>query len=1023
MVAIENKVITPNDKQRECIETIKGPVMVLAGPGTGKTFTIIQRIKYMLSVGIEPASILCLTYSEAAANEMKGRLVKEIGTVAAAVTVNTYHAFCNEVIRQYPNEFELLDGVSLADEITKRTIMTEVLDEIKPVSYRTKWGDFYYFIPELLSVVDEIKSSRVSKEQYFHTLKTHPQWQGKLDELTEEYQEREQKGKLVKTFLNSFESHKKKMNKAVEAWQIFEAYDIALKKNNFIDFNDMINLVLNEFDVNEELLKKVSSHYKYFLVDEYQDTNYSQNKIVFDLALGANSNNIFVVGDDDQIIYEFQGAKTDTLEKFLLLYPQTKVICLNENNRSTQNILNFSYSVISQDKTRLEFNEQFKVHNINKKLEAKNEEIISLNKKIEVHGFADIKQEVNYVVSEIEKLVDSDLCPKKKSGEKDLSKIAVLTRENGELSTFAKLLESKNIQYQVKANKSIFDIRSSIVLYFYLQSLENNFLYSDKLFGLLLSKPFAFDLIDYNFLLEQNRLNHKDLITNIRLNLDTHNWENKGIVSKFIEDFESLRKIKSCENIKNLIVDVVNKTGILEYFVDSEVNRTENIYAIKKIIDEAGALLHRNPTSSLSDFIKYVETAFSSNIPILIDKEEYTQNAIQLVTLHGSKGREFEYVFIPNLISKKWEGKRTSKTMSLPIEDSSIIVDEEQARKSEQLRLLFVGITRAKHSLMLSFSNSIDGNPQELTSYLSEAIKDESIVKMENHELSQQELEFEIAESIKKSEFDYKTAFEAELKGRIKEFIMSHSSLSSYSNCPRNFFYSEILKIPVYDEDSSNAVYGSAIHKTLEMAVNYAKETGMYPTKEDFIKNFKTALATQKLESLEKRLELEERGQKYLDNYYSYFIQIPSDRVYATEFYLNHVPFEKYFIKGFVDRIEKNSDGTFELYDYKTGGAKPKSQIADGREYESYLNQLRFYKYAFETLNPNSKVSRSGIIFVEEPEKNYYIELTDVDNQLIKEKIKSAYENIFSLSFDAVEKDESTCKYCKYKQLCNLDLF
>ena len=155
MLQTEKNKITPNSKQMECISTIDGPVMVLAGPGTGKTFTIIQRIKHMLSVGIEPASILCLTYSEAAANEMKGRLVNEIGTIAAAVTVNTYHAFCNEVIRQFPNEFELLDGVSLADEITKRNIMAKVLDEIKPNAYRTKWGDYLYYIPELLSSVND----------------------------------------------------------------------------------------------------------------------------------------------------------------------------------------------------------------------------------------------------------------------------------------------------------------------------------------------------------------------------------------------------------------------------------------------------------------------------------------------------------------------------------------------------------------------------------------------------------------------------------------------------------------------------------------------------------------------------------------------------------------------------------------------------------------------------------------------------------------------------------------------------
>jgi len=180
--ALEQKKITPNSKQTECIKTLDGSVMVLAGPGTGKTFTIIQRIKYMLEQGILPETILCLTFSEAAANEMKARLVKEMGTIASAVNIHTYHAFCNEIIQQYPAEFELLDGVSLVDDVSKRNLMKTTVDEYNPTFYRTKWGDAYYYIGELLKAVEEIKKNQVTKEQYFETLNTHPAWQGKMDE-------------------------------------------------------------------------------------------------------------------------------------------------------------------------------------------------------------------------------------------------------------------------------------------------------------------------------------------------------------------------------------------------------------------------------------------------------------------------------------------------------------------------------------------------------------------------------------------------------------------------------------------------------------------------------------------------------------------------------------------------------------------------------------------------------------------------------------------------------------------------
>ena len=1014
-------VITPNEKQLKCINTIEGPVMVLAGPGTGKTYTIIQRIKHMLELGITPSSILCLTYSEAAANEMKSRLVKEIGTVASAVTVNTYHAFCNEIIKQYPNEFELLDGVGLVDEITKQSIMKEVLQEFKPEFYQTKWGDSLYFIPELLKSVDEIKSNQVTKEEYFKTLNTHPAWQGKMDDLQVEYQEREQKGKLGKTFLNSYESHIKKMGKAKELWTIYEMYDLKLKQKNFIDFNDMINMVLDVFDYNVEFLKKVSSKFKYFLVDEYQDTNYSQNKIVFKLAEGSNSENIFVVGDDDQIIYEFQGAKTDTLEKFLNLYPKTEVICLIENNRSTQNILDFSYSIISQDKSRLEFNSNFAEKNICKKLEAKNKKIEPLNQKVQIHSFADNKQENNFIIDNIEQIIKSDKLPLNKDNKKDLSKIAILTRENSELSNFASLLEARNIQYQIKESKSIFDIKSSLVIYFYLKALINHQYYSDKLFGLLLAEPFTFENEDYSYLLMQNRLNHNDLITNIKNSVEkNYEWKNPYKVKLFIQTFDALCGLKSSLNIKDLIIEVINRTGILDFYIKNDINKSDNIYAIKKIVDEAQAFMYLNKGCWLGDFLDHLDTAFESNIPIVIDKEDYTQNAVQLVTLHGSKGREFEFVFMPNLIAKKWEDKRVNNGTSLPIDKNDKKVDEEQARYSEQLRLLFVGVTRAKYSLTMTYSNSIDARPQELTSYLSEPIKNEQLVETFNHTLEKDEYLNEVSHMLQKQPFDYSTAFTDELKARIEKFTISPSTLNSYLACPRAFLYSSVLDIPIYDKDNSNAHFGSAIHRTLQWCVNYAKENCRYPDKAQVLSSFEKNLENEKFDSQEQRTTYMKRGMKCIDKYYKQMLETPYDRILATEYSFNFVPFEDNFLKGFIDRIEKNDDGTVEVYDYKTGSAKSKSQIADGKDYENYLNQLKFYKYAYELQNPNKKVSRAGLIFVEEPDSNFYSDLTEDDNKNIKEKIEFAYKNINELNFNPPKQDERKCDYCDFKHLCKL---
>ncbi|MCM1265948.1 MAG: ATP-dependent helicase, partial [Candidatus Gastranaerophilales bacterium] len=866
------------------------------------------------------------------------------------------------------------------------------------------------------------KKSRITKEKYFSNLETHPLWQGKMDELEEELQERKEKNKPLKTFMSKYETHKKKMGKAREAWEIYEIYDRKLKQKNFIDFNDMINMVLEVFDGNEELLARVSKKYKYFLVDEYQDTNYAQNSIVFKLAQGAGNDNIFVVGDDDQIIYEFQGAKTDTLAKFLKKFSHTKVICLDENNRSTQTILDFSYKVISQDKTRLEFNPEFQQYNIKKTLVAKNEKVTVNDRAINMHAFSESSQEMNYIVDEIEQLINSSSAPKNKDGEVDLSQIAILTRENSELEKYAELLKSKNIRYQIKITNSIFDMKPSILVYFYLKALYNHSYYSEKLFGLLGAEPFNFDAEDYMHLLKQNRLNHKDFVENIRENLD-YEWKNKDKVLGFIQTYDKLKLLQSSENLKNLVVAVCNDTGILKHYVESDVNRVDNVLAIKRIIDEAGAFLRLNRGAGLGAFIEHLDMACQLNIPITIDKDDYTQNAIQLVTLHGSKGRQFDYVYMPNLIASKWEKKRTRNDMSLPIIDEEKFIDDEDALMSEQLRLLFVGITRAKYNLTISYSNVNNGKTEEFTSHLCEIIKDKDMFNFKTHELSKEDYSLEIVKSFTQKHYDYTGAFKDEIETRTKSIVLSPSTLNCYLGCPRNFFYTYVLKIPVFESDWDNANYGSAVHKTLENAAIALKTSGKYPSLEEFIDDFNSNLSKEEFETEVIRETYKTRGEKSLRNFYSHFTETSIDRLDKIEYSLEAVPFDNTFIKGKIDRVEKTSQGTYALFDYKTGGSKTKTKIADGKEYEHYLNQLRFYKYAFEKFHAGAEVTMCGLIFPEDFEHNFYIQLTDEDNQIIEDKIKETYKNINNLNFEPVEQNDKNCQYCNYRQLCKLNLF
>lgn len=1021
MVEVKN-IIKPNSKQQQAIDILNGQVMLLAGPGTGKTFTVIHRIEKMLADGVEPSSILCLTFSDAAASEMRQRLIKKMGVVASAVDIYTYHSFCNDLIKTYPDKFEMTSGVKLITDAEKISIMKECIDDANLKFFVPSRADRYFFTKNFISYVEKLKTQRVSKDEYMACIDTNPVLMPRYKELESEIYEREQAGNTKnKTRYNELEKIKTNIEKAKELWTLFELYSTKMINKNLIDFSDMINLVLTSFEEDSQFLSEVSNKYKYFLVDEYQDTNDLQNQIIFNLLDGNDEKNIFVVGDDDQIIYGFQGAKSDNIENFLTKYPNTTVICLEENNRSTQTILDFSNLIVNQDENRLENNLYFKEkYNISKKLTAKNPKIIVKDKKIKRIQFGEILQEFNYIVDDIKTLIESDFAPKTDEDKIDYSQIAIISKKRAELQTFAELLKSKNIPFQIDEGKSIFAIRSTILIYFYIKAMNNYLTSSDKLFGLLLSEPFKIDQQDYNKILEEKRLWKKDESSDfITLMRNLNGWKNPEKITKFLETFDYLQDYASSNNLRNTVVEIINRTGLLTYFYKSGKNRSENLAGIRKIISEATDFQNSDSTKNLSDFVKYLDDCFENEIDINLDKDSVVQNAVQLMTYHGSKGREFEYVYLPNLISSNWEDFRMPGEYKLITEDVPD-KDAAQAKKdSELLKLLFVGITRAKHTLTISFADSNNGKAQQITKYLEPTANYD--FDSEQFECSADDLTTEFYRSVSSDVFDNQKAFKNEIEERVKSVVLSPSRLNDYLSCPRKFFYVKVLGIDVEEADWDGANFGTLIHSLLERVVKVAKESA-YPTLEEILEKFRLGMDGMKFSSEAKKEKYFKQGQKLLTNYYPYFSQIPISRITDIEFSFYGVDVDGDFITGKIDRIEKNSDGTFELYDYKTGNYSSEKKIAPNEEKQNYFNQLCFYKYAYEKLTGN-KVSKVGIIYVENHEKSVDKYLTDDDMKYIETLIKDTYQNIKALKFNPIKEDkQGACKNCVYKQLCKLDL-
>jgi len=1012
------KMICANKRQKEAIDTLQGPVMLLAGPGTGKTFTLIERIKSMLENGVLPSEILCLTFSEAASSEMKTRLVKAMGedvTGAMSVCVSTYHSFCKDIIDRFPSKFELLDNIHVVDDITKQTIVKECIDEYNAkfgVEFlKDKWNNRYHYTGQIISAIDLIKRERISREEYFARFESDHDWLPYKEELQAEYKEREQKGKLVQSFLNKIDTFEKKLGKAKEFYEIYELYEKGLRQHNLIDFSDMLNLVLKTIDYDDELLSEISSGFKYILVDEYQDTNSGQNELIFNIARGAKTDNVFVVGDDDQIIYSFQGARCDNLKTFLKKYPKTKVICLNENNRSSQLILDFAEDIIKSDKSRLSNDPEFKLHNIDKKLIAKNEKVIKKEEKIHFSFYSQTMQENNDIVDKIEILINKGVEPKE---------IAILSKRNDLLIPFAKILKAKNIPYQLNRQKSVFEIPSFIISYFYLKCLDNTYTGADKLFGLLVNEPFLIDEKDYFELLRLSRTGAKPLKEGvkenkrtffdvIKENLDTTFKDSKKI-QEFYSTFIELKKQKSSKSLEGIVYDVISKTGILEYFSNSSSEKFENLAAIKRLLKEVYSYTSLHKTATLPDFINHLDTYLKQGIKMEIEKNPYSNNAIQLLTYHGSKGREFEYVFLPQMTSKLWEKSRSPIGLDLPVQKSQFLDDKEENKKAEQLKLLFVGITRSKFGLYLSYSNcDEDMNVQAMSEYLnSDILNNPALCDKQTLDMNLDTYANELKRTLLYQDSD---DIQNELEQRVESLTVSASALNEYLNCPREYYYSNILEIPVYFDETDNLSYGSAVHFALEKMARVGKERNKYPSLDEVIGFFKDKMLSLEFKDEETREEYIKRGEEIFNENYLKFIETPLENIVASELRLEASE-ENYTLKGFVDRVIKAGDKIY-IYDFKTGSAKKVKPD------ENYHNQLRFYKYLYEKINPGVEVFDCALVYVEKGLNYSRANLTKEDNIEIENKIKDFITNVKNLNFEPTP-SKKACEFCAYRLICSL---
>jgi DNA helicase-2/ATP-dependent DNA helicase PcrA len=1014
-----------NEKQRLAVNTIEGPVMVIAGPGTGKTQILASRIgKILLDTDAGPENILCLTYTDAGVVAMRKRLLQLIGPEAYKVSIATFHAFCNEVIQENLPLFEktALDPVS---ELEKIQLFKELIDAF-PKNHPLKRyrGDVYFEVNNL--------------QQLFSTMKREG-WttafiNQKIDEYIQDLPNREEfvYKRKYKNFNpgdkkeEKIAEEKDKMEKLRAAVQEFDRFQQLMRRYNRYDFDDMINWVIKAFEENKNLLAGYQERYQYILVDEYQDTSGTQNRLVELLISYWEKPNVFVVGDDDQSIYRFQGANVENMLQFANNYKNDLLtVVLTNNYRSTQPILDVSKSLINRNEERLV-----------KKIEGLSKDLVAGNDKINHHTHPPLvkeydtqRQEMIGITLEVEKLLAAGVAP---------GNIGIIYKENKYGEELARFFKLKNIPFYTKRNLNLLELplaQQIILLLRYLAAEHDTPDGGDEmLFELLHFHWFHIPPVEIARLsvevAERRFGNNKTSLR--RLLYEKMTTAPKDLFSQSLQ--EGLKKAGTI--LEKLIADVPNltlqqlfentirETGILGHIMQA-ADKLWQMQVVTALFDFVKEETHRNPLLKLQELVNLLDLMEKEDIALPLVQVSGSEKGINLLTAHGSKGLEFEYVFFAGCNSAFWEKKRKpGGGYKLP--DTIFTSQPATAEKNDEeelRRLFYVALTRAEQHLQISYSRfKNDGKELEPSLFIAE-ITDQQQLPHEKVILSEETIASFSALQFGEPQAPEIEQLEKQFVDRLLEkFVMNVTALNNYLNCPLEFYFKNLIRIPSPKNEATE--FGSAVHYALEQLFRKMQESGQdqFPAKEVFIKDFEWYLHRHResftREQFDRRLEY---GQEVLSNYYDKNIH-SFNKIVAIERSIRNVVVRQVPVKGKLDKLEFDGKSV-NVVDYKTGDpdkAKEKLQPPNDKNPNGgdYWRQAVFYKILVDNYpEKNWKVISTEFDFVEPDKKKNYrkekVVISPADLETVTQQITAVWEKIQNHEFYTGCGTED-CHWCNF---------
>lgn len=1026
-----------NPAQRRAVETIEGPVLVIAGPGTGKTEILAARIANILRLSDAlPENILCLTYTDAGTVAMRARLLEFIGPDAYRVDIFTFHAFCNLVIQEQADHFGLRNLTTIS-ELEQFRYVRELIDAFPhehPLTRST--GDLHFEADRLLALYEIMKKEDWSSAWLTGRIEAHAATLSEHPDFLYKRQTRGADGTVYrKGDLNErkLREELRKLEQLKAAAASFDDYQRLLRERGRYDFSDMILWCIAAFAENSDLLATYQERYQYLLVDEFQDTSGSQFELLMQLAAYWDQPNLFAVGDDDQSIYRFQGASVENIRRFAQRYGDALVtVTLTENHRSSQQILDSAAGLIGRNHERL---------SADKNLVAANCEVAGLPQPPCLLACAVSAHETAALAARIMALVEQGTAP---------DRIAVIYRNHSQSDELIRFLRGQGLPVQTRKRADILHeplIEKLLVILRYLaQELERPHSAEHLLFELLHEPWFGIaPLALARISVEIARQRSEKQPARWREQLAVRG-ERQGQPSLFPasgdialrragETVEELIRDAATMTLQELLHHVITRLGILAQALSAHerVWHLELLNTLFDFVREESA----KESLSLSDLLAMLDDMRRQGIGLPVERLSYSGAGVNFLTAHGSKGLQFDHVFMLGCTRGVWDSASRNRTYSLP---PTIWSGPAGSEEEESRRLFYVAMTRARRSLTISWSER-DNNEKELekSRFVAELLEGAGLSETRLAASDEELLAFGgvtlQAASVNLPEEFVDHGF---VESLLQKYSLSVTHLNAYLRCPVAFYFNTLLRVPA--PMSAALTFGSGVHHALEQVFRRMKNDPerRFPGVETFVEDFRWYLRRheQQFTAAEYKRRLE-YGEAILPGFHAAHRQ-GWKRDALVEYPFRNILMDGIPLNGKLDMLEFSGD-LVTVVDYKTGNpvkARKKLQPpdpdkvakarAEGKEPGSddllggdYWRQAVFYRILVESEpRKNWLMAAARFEFVEpEKESGEYrsarFEVADHEVALVKEQIRQVYAAIQARRFDN-GCDRPECEWCAF---------